>query len=197
MGQAKLRREALRQILLEKGKTWDFPPSPWEAAVCADLREQTVLIVPRASEDQLTWSRMPSNHCHANVDWYVKNDPSQKARAVTGWWVQWPNFVLHSVIEVDNRQICITPTPLKETEIPFIPDPQISWIRDGEVYSAIRDGKIIGPGVRAFPAFTMAQNMIVRERLLAGVDPFEACKFTDKEMEELKQRHIGVQATRK
>jgi hypothetical protein len=195
MGQAKARREALRRKLLEKGKEWDFPPSPWEAAVCAELRKQTVVIVPRAPAEQLAWARMPANECHANVRWYAKNDPSGRARAITGWWVQWPNFVLHSVVEMDSKLICITPTPLKETEIPFIPDPQISWIEGNDVYSAIRNGEVVGPGVRVFPAFTMAQSAIVRQRMDQGVDPFKATEFTNEEMEELKRQYIGVSTT--
>jgi hypothetical protein len=190
MGQARTRRETLRQKMLEKSKEWDFPPSPWEAAVCSELREEDVVEVRRAPAEQLAWARMPANECHANARWYVKNDPSGKAKAVVGWWVQWPNFVLHSVIEIEGALICITPSPFNETEIPFIPDPKITWIEHGEVYSAVRNGQIVGSGVRRFPAFTMAQNAIVRERLVAGVDPLKAGDFTDSEMEELKQQHI-------
>jgi hypothetical protein len=85
---------------------------------------------------------------------------------------------------------CITPSPLEDTDIPFIPDPKIRWIEDGKVYSAFRSGRKIGPGVRVFPAFTIAQGAIVRERLLAGCDPLKAGDFTEEEMEELKRRHI-------
>jgi hypothetical protein len=122
--------------------------------------------------------------------WYVQNDPTSKARVVTGWWVQWPVFVLHSVIETDGQFTCITPSPYNEVRVPFIPDPKISWIENGEVYSAVRLGQIVGPGVRVFPAFTMAQNVIVRERLLSGVDPLQAGNFTDEEMAELKRQYI-------
>ena len=111
MGQAKKRREALRRQMLEKGEEWDFPPSEWEAAVCAELREQPVIDVPRAPAEQLPMMRMPAGECHSNVRWYAKNDPTGKAHAVTGWWVQWPNFVLHSVIEIGDQLICITPSP--------------------------------------------------------------------------------------
>jgi hypothetical protein len=190
MGQAKVRREALRQMMLEKGKEWEFLPSAWEASVCAELREEDVVIVPRALPEQLAWARMPSNQCHANVRWYVANDPSQRTRAVTGWWVQWPNFVLHSVIETGGRLICITPSPLDEAEIPFIRDSKINWIEDGEAYAAMRNGQKIGPGVRVFPAFTMAQTAIVRQRLLAGVDPRKAGDFSDEDMEKLKRRYV-------
>jgi hypothetical protein len=195
MGQARVRREALRQKMLNKSKEWDFPPSPWEAAVCAELREEDVVVIHRAPAEQLAWARMPVNECHANARWYAKNDPSGKARAVAGWWVQWPNFVLHSVIEIEGALICITPSPFCEAEIPFIPDPKISWMEHGEVYSAIRNGQVVGPGVRVFPAFTMAQNAIVRERLLAGGDPLKAGDFSEAEMDELKRQHILVAAT--
>src|SRR5216683_1538176 len=191
MGQARVKRDALRRMLLEKGEEWYFPPSPWEAVVCTELKEEDVVVVPRTPADQLAWMRMPANKCHANARWYVQNDPARIARVVTGWWVQWPVFVLHSVIETDGQLICITPSPYNEVEVPFIPDPKISWVEDGKVYSAVRLGQIVGPGVRVFPAFTMAQNVIVRERLLLGVDPLEAGNFTDEEMAELKRQYIA------
>jgi hypothetical protein len=193
MGQAKIQREALRKKMLDKGKDWDFPASSWEAAVCTDLREEDVVMVHRASPGQLAWARMPANECHTNARWYAKNDPTGSARAVSGWWVQWPNFVLHSVVEIEGALICITPSAFNETEFPFILDPKISWVENGEHYSAVRDDKIVGVGVRVFPAFTMAQNAIVRERLLAGAHPLNAGDFTDEEMEELKRKYIPVE----
>jgi hypothetical protein len=36
----------------------------------------------------------------------------------------------------------------------------------------------------------MARNAIVRERLLAGADPFGAIEFTDEMTEALKQKYI-------
>ncbi|MGY4569827.1 MULTISPECIES: hypothetical protein [Bradyrhizobium] len=192
MGQAKARREALRQQMLEEGKRWDFPPTPWEAAICAELKDESrVVAVSRAPADQLAWMRMPDKKCHDNVRRYVENDPLRKTRAVVGWWVQWPDFVLHSVIERGGQLICITPTRFDESDFPFIPDPKISWLEDGDVYSAVRDGRVIGPGVRAFPTFTMARNAIVRERLIAGVDPFKAIEFSDEMMEALKREHCA------
>lgn len=192
MGQAKRKRTATLSELLRKSIAFDFPPSPWEAAICRELRarESDILVVPRISNEQLALVRMSAGECHANARWCAEQDPSGKTRAVTGWWVQWPNFVLHSVIEIDGQFFCVTPTPFNETEIPFIPDPKINWIEDGEVYSAIRDGQIIGPGLRAFPEYTMAQNAIVRERLLRGMNPLEASNFTEEEMADLRARYI-------
>lgn len=188
MGQAKVRREALRQKMLEDGKKWDFPPSAWEAAICAELRNQIARIVPLAPADQLASMGTRANECHTNARWYAKNDPTGKIRFVTGWWVQWPNFVLHSVIEQDGQLICITPNSFGEARLPFIADPKISWVEDGKVYSAIRDGQVIGVGVRAFPAFTIAQTKIVSELLIAGVNPAEACEVADKKMIGLEQK---------
>jgi hypothetical protein len=112
MGQAKNRREALLREALEMSKKWDFPPSAWEADVCAELRaqEEAVRVVRRESAAQLAWARMPPNKCHSNARWYANNDPSKIARAVVGWWVQWPNFVLHSVVEINDELVCITPS---------------------------------------------------------------------------------------
>jgi hypothetical protein len=58
------------------------------------------------------------------------------------------------------------------------------------VYSAFRGGHIIGPGVRAFPEYMMAANAIIRERMLAGVDPSRAGDFTQAEMETLKRKYV-------
>ena len=114
MGQARVRREALRKKMLDKSKDWDFPASPWEASVCASLKEADIVLVRGASPDQLAWARMPPNECHANARWYAKNDPTGRSRAVAGWWVQWPNFVLHFVVEIEGMLICITPSAFNE-----------------------------------------------------------------------------------
>ncbi len=189
MGEAKRKREALRRMMLEKGSEWDFPASDWEADLCAELEALPVLIVPRAPADQLASTKMKANECHTNTFWYVGNDPNKISCAVTGWWVQEPCYVLHSVIEQDGRLICITPSAFGETEIPFVPDPKISWQIEGDVRHAMRNGIEIGPGIRKFPALTMAINSIVRERLLAGANPFQAGNFSDEEVAELKRKH--------
>jgi hypothetical protein len=191
MGEAKIRREALIREMLDSGEKWDFPLSEWEASVCAELRKMDVVVVPRVPADQLAWARMQPNKCHENTRWYEKNDPEHKSRMVSGWWVQGPNYILHSVIERDGKLICITPIHFgDDEEIQFIPDKKITWTEDGKFYHAARDGVVIGLGVRAFPAFTMAQNRIVRDRILAGVAPYDAVRFTDGELEELKRQYI-------
>jgi hypothetical protein len=187
VGQAKLKKETIREKALEMSQRWNFPPSQWEANVCEELADMPVTIVPRVPAEQIRWMRMPANECHANTQWYAENDPSGKSKRVTGWWVQWPNYVLHSVLEQDGRLFCITPTFPNDPEIPFIVDLKIEWKEDGNVYSAWRDGERIGVGVRAYPALTIAQTAIVTERLRAGVDPDKAQDFTEEDMERLKR----------
>jgi hypothetical protein len=195
VGQARLKRDVFRQTLLKKNEEWNFPSSQWEASVCSELREEDVVLVRRVPTNELAWMGMPANECHANARWFEKNYRFGRARAVVGWWVQWPNFVLHSVVELEGMLICVTPSLLNEAEIPFIPDPKISWIEDGEVYSAMRSGQIVGSAVRKYPAFTMALSAIVRERLLAGCDPHKAGDFTDKEIDELRRQYIPLPAS--
>jgi hypothetical protein len=176
--------------MLQQGENWNFPQSHWEASVCNELRSQDTLLVPRVPEDQLLEMRMPPNECHANARWYAENEPSGKTKAVTGWWVQWPNFVLHSVVEQDGHLFCITPSATRERQIKFIPDPKIIWVLEGSSFTAYRDGHPIGPGVRKYPALTFAQYEIVRKRLLAGVPPLVAGNFSDEEMLELIRKYV-------
>jgi hypothetical protein len=190
MGEAKKKQEALRQMMLRKSSEWDFPPSVWEANLCAELEALPISMVPRAPADQLAWGRMKANECHANTRWYADNDPDGASKVVTGWWVQDPCYVLHSVIEQNGQVICITPSLFGETEIPFIADPNISLRLEDKVFRATRNDREIGPGVRKFPSLVVAINSIICDRLLAGQNLFKAGEFSDEELEALRQRHI-------
>ncbi|MER8417908.1 hypothetical protein [Mesorhizobium sp. M1329] len=192
MGEARRRREEIRGHLLAQVNEWSFPPTPWEAAVVAELLDREFRHVERLSDQELQYMRMPSNECHANARWFEKNDPTRQAKSVTGWWVQGLNFVLHSVLSNGKDYRCITPSIGDERNIPFIPDIAITWIETGEVYSATRNGQLIGVGVRRFPALTIAQNAIIRSRLLAGYDPYRAGEFTAQEMRILRDAHLTV-----
>jgi len=193
MGQAKTKLEAMRTRQLELAAYWDFPPTPEEAAICAGLRDMEIVIAQRASPADLSYMRMPKNSCHENVSWYERNDPTGQSRAVTGWWVQWPDFVLHSVLKFGEKYICITPSDMNEQEFPFMPDPEIIWERRQEHYIAKKMGYEIGIGVRLFPEFTMARLRMVQERLRSGAHPIEAIKFSDTEMRELKLKYIDIE----
>lgn len=190
MGQAKVRRAQMLREHLDRLSEWDFPPSTWEADICRELADMPILTVPCAPQDQLAGMPMRINECHQNARRYAKNDPDGEVRAISGWWVVWPDYLLHSVVKIDRQLICITPKTLNETEIPFIPDSNISWVETGGVYSAIRNGQKIGPGVRAYPDFSLARIEITRSKLLAGIDPAKAMELTQEELKDLKQKYV-------
>jgi hypothetical protein len=189
MKEAKQKREELKRLILRKSEEWNFPPTEWEATLCRELEAKPVQIVARAPTDQLAWMKMKANECHTNAGWYAEHDPEKKSRHVAGWWVQGPNFASHSLIERDGQLTCITPTYSGETEIPFIPDTEITWQTENGVRCAYRNGQQIGPGVRRFPAFTMALTEIIRRRIRSGGDPVRATNFSDEELEELMREH--------
>lgn len=179
-----------RELVLAKGRDWDFPDSEWETKAVDEIMAMAdeAVIVTRVPVAQLEWMRMPAGQCHANAGWYAERDP--RATMVTGWWVQFPSFVLHSVVRIGNEYLCVTPTPFDEGGFHFIPDAKIEWRDTGNVRTAFRDGQAIGPGLRRHPSFTRAQNALVRERILAGVPLEEAIEFSDEEMAGMKAAHI-------
>jgi hypothetical protein len=191
MGQAKKRQSALAEQILVEGQKWMFPESDWERAVYADLMDKEVLRVQRASKQELHDSRMKPKECHTNVWWYVEHDPEKKSKAVVGWWVQWPDFVLHSVVERDEELFCITPSAFDEGSIHFIPDKKIEWRKLDSGYAAFRDGQEVGIGIRAFPEFTMARIVLVKERLLSGMKPMEAMNLSPESLQELHRKYVA------
>ncbi|MBL0926014.1 MAG: hypothetical protein IBJ12_16300 [Sphingomonadaceae bacterium] len=192
MGEAKRRMDAERRRLLDQAESWMVAPSEWEAALVEELLDAELECVPRMSTEDLAWMRMPANRCHENCWWYEANDPTGRSKAVTGWWLQGLDFVLHTVMEADGRYCCITPSMAQEPEIYFIPDPKLEWIKEPDRIAVIRNGQEVDLGVRRFPAFTIAWNQMLRDRLLAGMNPHQAIVFTREEMLELKRTHMTV-----
>ncbi|AMG75538.1 Uncharacterized protein SGRAN_3195 [Sphingopyxis granuli] len=191
MGEAKLRREAMRKRLFEQVEGWTFPPSPWEKALFEEVVALPAFRARRMPAEDLAWMRMPANHCHANARWYEANDWTGQSRAVVGWWVQGSDLVLHSLLTNGHEYMCITPSSLEETEIIFIPDPQIEWIEGDGQLSAKRNGQLIGLGIRRYPALTIAMHEIMRSRLERGMDPHSASEFSPDELEHLMREHLS------
>lgn len=183
MGEAKKRREELRALALRQGARWLFPEAPWEIGQVKEILELPVYQVRRFSPEEIRYMRMPGNECHANSRWYADNDPERLAEHVTGWWVQWPNLVLHSVVRRDGVMRCLTPSPLAEDVFPFIPDPHIEWRDEKDHRQAYRKGYAIDVGLRAFPKVTVAQTLEVQKRLLSGMNPYKATEMSDAEVE--------------
>jgi hypothetical protein len=189
MGQAKLKLELLRKQMLEQGEFWNFPETVWEIEQVKQILLLPVAPVRRMSREELEYMRKPENQCHANARWYADNDPTGRAQMITGWIVQWPNLLLHSVIGFNGAMVCITPNLFGgfEDEFSFIADDQIYWQDEATHRTAWRNGKSIDYGLRVFPKVTERQCAIVRGRLEAGMNPYKAIDLDDANFEELQQ----------
>ncbi|MEZ5778520.1 MAG: hypothetical protein R3E44_09170 [Paracoccaceae bacterium] len=136
--------------------------------------------MPRAPDSWLQRSRMVPQRCHENVSFVVENYAD--CEHVTGWWPQDGNFVLHSVVRQGARLMCVTPLHSSGWGAPghidFIPDPRIEWRPEDDGPAAYVDGMRLEVGVRSDPAETMRRVALVRERLLAGVHPYQAVLLT-------------------
>lgn len=185
------RAEDLRAYLLWQADGWTFPPSEWETQIIGELHAMQGYRIARLPETDLAELELQPNKCHENARWCEKNDPKGKTKAVAGWWLQGMEFVLHSVVFHDGDYCCVTPSSLGDSEIIFYPDPLIEWAEEEGRLAAIRNGQLVGLGVRRFPAFTIAQHELVRMRLRIGMAPDRAMMFSRKELERLLERHLS------
>ncbi|MDX3925169.1 MAG: hypothetical protein QHC90_05085 [Shinella sp.] len=177
MGQAKRKLEEARASFLAELDSWSFPATEWEAKVVADIGSLPVVKVTRYPDEALAYMRMPPRECHKNARFMQDNDPDKRLRQVTGWWPQDGQFVLHSVVFQNGDFVCVTPAPMHSGRtFEFIPDDKIEWRDEGDYRVAYRDGMEVGPGVRADPAKTLVEIERVRQRLLSGMNPFQAVR---------------------
>ena len=176
MGEAKRRREALRQSFLKMVDLWSFPETEGERDLVVELSRRPVLRVPRAPDWWLEYTRMVPQQCHVNARFMADSDPEYEH--VTGWWPQSGNFALHSVVRHKGQLMCVTPPQSflrgMSDHVDFIPDPMIEWSDEGADSRAYRDGVRLGAGVRADPAEAIRCQELFRDRLLAGEDPLRA-----------------------
>lgn len=177
MGEAKRKLETVRAEFLAELDKWSFPATDWELATVEEIKRLPVIKVWRASDRKLKWARMPAQQCHANACFIEEQDPDGRSKQITGWWLQDGDYVLHSIVNQHGNYICVTPAPLQpENPFDFIPDPKIEWRIEGDYRVAYRDGVKIGPGVRSNPAKTLAKLNVTRQRLLSGMNPYEAVR---------------------
>jgi hypothetical protein len=190
VGEAKQKMRELRDRMLWQAEGWCFAPSAWERELVGEIVQLPAHTLPRMPTKDIEWMGMPASECHANTRWYERNDPTKRSKSVTGWWLQGMEFILHSVLGCNGQYMCITPTPRNESEIRFFPDSKIEWFEAGEFFTAFRNGREVGIGVRRFPAFTVAQNSMMRERLLSGMNPHRASEFSLDEMNALLRENL-------
>jgi hypothetical protein len=177
VGDAKKKLESVRKAFLAGLEEWAFQPTEWEAQTVAEIQDLPMVKVHRYPNDALAYMRMPAQHCHKNAEFMEKNDPTGRTRHVTGWWLNEGSYVLHSVIHYDGQYACVTPAPAeRDNTFDFVPDSKIEWQEEGEYRAAYRDGVGIGKGVRIKPAETLKELEIIRQRLLSGINPYEAVR---------------------
>lgn len=168
--------EALRQKLLARIEEWSFAPTPDEAAIVAAVDDLPVVIVKKVSAEQIAFMRMPDGQCHANADWYARNDPSGRWKMVSGWMHGGDAYVLHSIISDGENYLCLTPFLTVDDEyFPFVPDTALCWQDGADGFRhCTRNGVEIGVGVRLHPKAMIAKLTSLKEKLVAGIDPMTA-----------------------
>lgn len=178
MGEAKRRLQETRAKFLRMIERWDFEPSDWERDTVAAVEQLPAVTVRRYPADALAWMRMKPQECHANCRFMQDEDPNGRVRQITGWLLENDNYVLHSVIDQGDGLCCVTPMLVNAPAVfDFKPDPAIEWREEGEYRVAYRGGQAIEPGVRRDPAKSRREVSIMRERLLSGMNPYEAMKL--------------------
>ena len=172
---------SLRDVLLAEVDRWSFPVTDWELATVKEIERLPVVTAHRMPAAQLEWMRMEPRECHANARFMEAKDPDRRMKQVIGWWPQGDHYVLHSVVRNRLGQyVCVTPVDAKlvpDTQFDFVPDLTIEVREESGVRSCYRDGVQIGAGVRRDPAQSLANAGIVRQRLLSGIDAYEAVKL--------------------
>jgi len=175
MGEAKQKRDALKTLVLSFIERWDFAPSEAEAQAVVEIKKLPQTTVRRYPKDVLSYMRMVPNQCHANARFMQDEDPDQKCKQVSGYWLQQGNFVLHSVVEREGELFCVTPMTVESTdEFPFIPDPDIEWRQESDYRVAYRKGVRVEPGFRSDPNESRRVGEIVRLRIERGMHPMKA-----------------------
>lgn len=183
MGEAKRREAILRAAILLECDLWDRPGSEWEARQVEEIRQLPFVKGERAPAHELAWANMKARECHVNCIFYATNDPTEVSKHVLGWWVQGDLLVLHSMIENEGRYICITPQEKDVPPVfPFIPDDKIETVEDGDGINYLRDGEPIVAGLRVDPEAHRAMILLMRERVLGGMKPWQAMHLADDEV---------------
>lgn len=178
MGAGKRKLEQVRAAFLAELDSWMFPPSEWETRTVEEIQSLPVVKVERYPDHVLEYMRMPERQCHANARFMQDHDPEQRLRQVTGWWLQEGSYVLHSVVDQQGKLVCVTPAPLhRDPTFEFIPDAKIEWREQGDYRVPYRDNIEIGRGVRVDPLKTMTEIDMIRQRLLSGMNPYEAVRM--------------------
>ena len=123
--------------------------------------------------------QMVPKQCHQNAREVVGRMKGLGARTITGWIKKPRVLTLHSVVELDGRYFCVTPTSGEPSlEFDFIPDDMIKVCPTVSGISLSRDHMPLGIGLRRFARADQPWFAEAVARLRSGGDPDEALRFT-------------------
>ena len=163
--------------MLEALKPWLKVPTDEEAQLAQEVSSFPILVVPKASPLMMNRMQMKAGECHFNCHFYVINDPQKKSKQITGWLyspAHGGTYCSHSVVDLSGDMTCLTPDLFGDEAIEFVPDTKIELTFTGNVGLVVRNGKPFSPTIRNEPEKAMAYYLKIKERLLSGIDPYDA-----------------------
>lgn len=177
---AQRRKAEMGAMILTEMERWGDPPSEQEAAWLREVLKLPRVTVTRPPDEALLASGMTPKDCHLNCSAQERNDEGQ-SKHITGWMIDGPALVLHSIIEARGQYLCITPqlVPAANT-FDFIPDPAMTWIPDGNGGRVLRrHGEEVRVGLRAYPEIHVEMLAEFRRLVESGMDPMDAYQEVD------------------
>jgi hypothetical protein len=177
MGEARVKLDRLRNAFIEGAERWMFDKSRWEEDAVAEILSFPVEVAHRQDPALLRKLGLPERDCHTNAERYAGARANPLVRPVLGWWRQPNVLLLHSVIEMDGRLVCVTPSDVDPSPtFAFVRDSKLAWDEGRSDRFCRRDGRRIGPGLRIDPDQVMADTALILARLRSGMNPYEAVK---------------------
>ena len=176
------KRKELGELALRNAEGMAFPPSAWEAETLNQVLTLPRVTVTRPPPDQLLAAGMAPYDCHRNCAEQEANDPDRRSRHVWGWLINGSDLILHSVVEIGGKWVCLTPQliPASPT-FQFIPDPTIEW-RDEPgtaIRNAFRNGTPVPDALRKYPELHIRMRDEFFRLVATGVQPYEARQVVD------------------
>jgi hypothetical protein len=177
MGEARVKLDKLRHTFIEGAERWMFDKSAWEDNAVVEILSLPVEVAHRPDPAMLRKLGLPERDCHSNAERYAAARADPLVMPVLGWWRQPNVLLLHSVIEMDGRLVCVTPSDVDPSPtFAFVRDPKLTWGEGRSGRFCRRDGQRIGAGLRIDPDQVMADTALILARLRSGMNPYEAVK---------------------
>ncbi|MDC9823984.1 hypothetical protein PRN20_09570 [Devosia sp. ZB163] len=170
------RERELGELAMRNIEWLAFPPTELEARTLPDVLMLPRVVVTRPPRDQLIAAGMVDYDCHRNCAAQEQNDHTGASRHVVGWSPHADDLILHSVVVIDGKWLCLTPqiTPVA-MHFDFIPDGKLEWREHADgTNRAYRDGQEMPTALRRDPGRHIRMRDQFMELVKAGMSPFDA-----------------------